>query len=299
MNPIVFDRPLLAARRRRALATPVAGADFLLDRVADDLAERLTAVTRPFATALAISPGGTHLASALAATGRVGTVFRADVLVADPAGGGPDLVLDEEALPFADGSLDLVVAALSLQAVNDLPGALVQIRRALRPDGLFLAALAGRDTLGELRTAWLEAEIAETGGASPRVAPFADVRDLGGLLQRAGFALPVTDVDRTVVRYADAFGLYRDLRALGATNALAERSRRPTPRALVARASALYAERSADTDGRLRATVEIVSLSGWAPHESQQKPLRPGSARARLADALGAREVSAGEKAGG
>ena len=190
-----------------------------------------------------------------------------------------------------------MVSALSLQFVNDLPGALVQIRRALEPDGLFLAALAGGDTLTELRQAFAQAEAEIEDGISPRVAPFADLRELGALLQRAGFALPVTDVDRLTVRYASPLALMHDLRRMGATNALAERQRKPLRRATLTRMMEIYGERFADADGRIRATFEIVWLSGWAPHESQQQPLRPGSAQRRLADALGTKEQPAGEKA--
>jgi hypothetical protein len=179
---------------------------------------------------------------------------------------------------------------MSLQWANDLPGVLVQIRRALAPDGLFLAALVGGQSLTELRTALTAAEAELTGGASPRVAPFVDVRDLGGLLQRAGFALPVTDVEPVIVRYSSMFALMRDLRGMGATNALCERSRVPLRRAVLLRAAEIYSERFSDPDGRLRATFDIVWLSGWAPHDSQQKPLAPGSARMRLSDALNARE---------
>jgi SAM-dependent methyltransferase len=210
---------------------------------------------------------------------------------------GPRVVADEEALPFRDASLDLVVSALALQFVNDLPGTLVQIRRALRPDGLFLAALLGGETLPELRQAMSDAEIECEGGVSPRVAPFADLRDLGALLQRAGFALPVTDIDRVTVRYESVFALMHDLRRMGATNALVERRRTPLRRATLARMSEIYAQRFADADGRVRATFEVAWLSGWAPHQSQQQPLRPGTAKARLADALGTSEISAGEKA--
>ena len=191
-----------------------------------------------------------------------------------------------------------MVSALTLQFVNDLPGTLIQIRRALRPDGLFLAAMLGGDTLTELRQAFAQAEAEIEGGISPRVAPFVDIRDAGALLQRAGFALPVTDVDRLTVRYRSAFALMHDLRRMGATNPLIERRRAPLRRATLMRMAQVYAERFADPDGRLRATFEIVFLSGWAPHASQQQPLRPGSAQARLADALGTREISTGEKAG-
>ena len=208
------------------------------------------------------------------------------------------VVADEEALPFRDGSLDLVVSALSLQFVNDLPGVLVQIRRALKPDGLLLAALLGGDTLTELRAGVRAAEAEIEGGVSPRVAPFADLRDLGALLQRAGFALPVADVDRITVRYASPLALMHDLRRMGATNVLTERSRRPLRRATLTRMLEIYGERFADADGRVRATFEIVWLSGWAPHESQQQPLQPGSAQQRLADALGTTGTVGGRKGG-
>jgi SAM-dependent methyltransferase len=209
---------------------------------------------------------------------------------------GLRVVADEEVLPFADNTLDLVVSGLSLQAVNDLPGVLAQVRRALKPDGLFLAALLGGDTLAELRQSFAVAESELEGGVSPRVAPFADLRDLGGLLQRAGFALPVTDVDRITVRYATPLRLLRDLRRMGAANPLVERRRVPLRRATLMRAMEVYAARFADPDGRVRASFDIMWLSGWSPHESQQKPLRPGSAKQRLADALGTTEIATGEK---
>lgn len=280
----VFDRRLVARRRARA---PAGGgeAGFLYDAVVADLAERLAPLTRRFERAVDLGSGG-RVRDLLAASGIAAATVRADVLAADPRAGGPDLVVDDEALPFADASVDLLVATLDLQVVNDLPGALVQIRRALKPDGLFLAAVAGADTLAELRAALIEAEASETGGAAPRVAPFADVRALTGLLQRAGFALPVGDVDRLTVRYDDLFALLRDLRGLGATSALIDRPRRPLRRGVLLRAAELYAERFADPDGRIRATVDIVSLSGWAPHESQPKPARRGSATVSLADVL-------------
>lgn len=201
---------------------------------------------------------------------------------------------DEEAPPFADASLDLIVSALSLQHVNDLPGVLVQACRALKPDGLFLASLIGGTSLNELRTALVAAESEVSGGASPRVAPFADVRDLGGLLQRAGFALPVTDADTVDVSYPDPLALMRDLRAMGATNVLLDRSRKPLPRAVLSRAFEIYAERYARADGRVPATFEIVTMTAWVPHASQQQPLAPGTARMRLADILGATGKPAG-----
>ena len=290
-HPVVFDRLLLRARRRRARSLgPVT---FLLDRVAADLAERLDAVLREFPVAVDLGTPTDAVRRALAER-KIGTLIAADVLRVQ----GLAVVADEEALPFRDASLDLVVSALALQFVNDLPGTLIQIRRALKPDGLFLAALAGGDTLTELRQSFAAAEAEIEGGASPHVAPFADVRELGALLQRAGFALPVTDVDRLTVRYATPFALMADLRRMGATNPLAERRRMPLRRATLARMAEIYTARFADADGRIRATFEIVWLSGWAPHESQQKPLRPGSAQTRLADALGTREIGTGDKAG-
>lgn len=278
--PIVFDRPLLRARRRRAAA--LGPATFLLDRVAEELAERLGAVLRRFDLAADVGTPDDAVRRALA--GKVGSIV--------------DVIADDEALPFREASLDLVVSGLALQFVNDLPGTLVQIRRALKPDGLFLAALVGGESLAELREAFAMAEIDVEGGVSPRVAPFADLRDLGALLQRAGFALPVTDIDRLTVRYASPLALMHDLRRMGATNALAERRRVPLRRVTLRRMMEIYAERFTDADGRVRATFEIVWLSGWAPHESQQKALAPGSAKTRLADALGTREIPAGEKAG-
>ena len=208
-----------------------------------------------------------------------------------------DAITDDEALPFREGSLDLAVSGLGLQFVNDLPGTLIQIRRALKPDGLFIAALIGGDSLMELREAFGAAESEVEGGVSPRVAPFADLRDIGALLQRAGFALPVTDIDRVTVRYSDPLALMHDLRRMAATNAMIERRRTPLKRATLKRMFEIYAERFSDPDGRVRATFEIIWLSGWTPHESQQKPLAPGSAKTRLADALKTTELPAGEKA--
>jgi len=193
---------------------------------------------------------------------------------------------ESEPLALAPESFDLAVCGLAFQFVNDLPGVLAQIRRALKPDGLLLAAMIGGDTLTELRQAFAAAEAELEGGVSPRVAPFADLRDIGALLQRVGFALPVTDVDRVVVRYASAFALMQDLRSMGATNVLVERRRTPTRRATMLRMAQLYAERFADPDGRIRATFDVIWLSGWAPHESQQQPLKPGSAKASLAEAV-------------
>jgi SAM-dependent methyltransferase len=294
--PRIFDRPLVRRRLARAKATGYAG--FLLRRAVDDLADRLAAVLRPFPLALDIGTPTAVMAERLRSSGRAGAVVRlAPGPEADPA--GLTVVGDEEALPFGSERFDLAVSLLALHAVNDLPGALIQIRRALKPDGLFLGCLLGGDTLTELRQAFVQGESAAEGGSSPRVAPFADLRDLGNLLGRAGFALPVTDVDTVTVRYSDPFALMRDLRAMGLANPLHDRRRTPLRRATLLQAASAYAERFADEDGRVPATFELVWLSGWSPHESQQKPLRPGSARTRLADALGVPERSAGEKAGG
>jgi SAM-dependent methyltransferase len=296
-QPPVFDHRLLRARRARAAA--LGPSTFLLERAAEDLSDRLAAVLRRFECALDLGTPTDALRRVLAASGKVGTIIAAQppgAGVADRA--GLAVVADEEALPLRDASLDLVVSALALQFVNDLPGTLIQIRRALVPDGLLLAALAGGETLTELRQAFAAAEAEIEGGISPRVVPFADLRDMGALLQRAGFALPVTDVDRVTARYSSPIALLHDLRRMGAANPLIERSRRPLRRATLTRMIEIYGERFSDRDGRVRATFEIVWLSGWAPHASQQKPLAPGSARRRLADALGTKEIPAGDKAG-
>ncbi|MDB5503584.1 MAG: methyltransferase [Tardiphaga sp.] len=269
--PLLFDRALLRARQARAQNH--GAATFLLDRVAEEMDERLHAVLRTFTHAADIATPGDGLRAAIA--GRVGQL--AYVAVPDD---------ERDGLGLAPASLDLVVSALALHFVNDLPGAMVQISRALRPDGLLLAAMLGGDTLTELRQSFAAAEAEREGGISPRVAPFADLRDVGALLQRAGFALPVTDVDRIIVRYDSAFALMQDLRRMGATNILMERRRTPLRRATLLRMAQIYSERFSDPDGRIRATFEVIWLSGWAPHESQQKPLKPGSAKASLADAV-------------
>jgi SAM-dependent methyltransferase len=291
--PLIFDQRLLDLRRRRALKAAAPGADFLYRIAADELTERLGAVTRRFPLAAEIGSPLPGLAARLVASGAVDRVVRVDRLHE----ARPDIVADPEALPLKRGSFDLVVSLLALQWANDIPGVLAQLLAALKPDGLLLAAVVGGDTLRELRQAFAAAEAEITGGASPRVAPFADVRSLGALLQRVGFALPVADQDRHTVRYDSALALMRDLRAMGATNVLSERDRRPLRRAVVLRATEIYAERFAGGDGRVSATFDLVWLSGWSPHASQQKPLQPGSAKARLADALGVQERPAGEKA--
>ena len=293
----IFDRGLLERRRDRA-AAEAAAHEFLLARVADDFAERLSAIQRRFPVALDLGAYHGVVGRRLGQVPGVEMVISAEVaprLLARCA--APRVRADAEALPFRDQSLDLVVSGLSLHLVNDLPGALVQIRRALKPDGLLLAALLGGDTLIELRNAFLAAEEEVEGGASPRVAPFADVADLGGLLQRAKFALPVVDADRITVTYPDALALMRELRAMGAANAMAQRRRTPLRRHTLQRVVEIYQERFGLPGGRVPATFEIVTLTAWAPHESQQQPLRPGTAKARLADALGTTEQLAGDTA--
>ncbi|MEZ5786002.1 MAG: methyltransferase domain-containing protein [Xanthobacteraceae bacterium] len=291
---LLFDRSLARIRRRRALALGLA--TFLLDRVADDVAGRLASVLRRFAIAVDLGTPGDALRRALMSGQQVETLIAIDCVPDTLAAARPfAAVAEEDLLPLATASVDLVVSGLSLQAVNDLPGAFTQIRLALKPDGLFLAALIGGDTLTELRQSFAEAEAEIEGGASPRVAPFADVRAIGALLQRAGFALPVTDLDHVTVRYDTAFALMHDLRRMGASNVLRERRRTPLRRATLMRMAQIYHERFADADGRVRATFDIVWLSGWAPHASQQQPLAPGSAKHRLADALGTREFGPGD----
>ncbi len=281
---LIFDRALIRRRFCRALIT--GPEDFLLRAAIADMCERLDLIKRDFSNVLDVGTASPELAARLAAEKRL--VVRLAPL-ARTIGAPPLLrvVGDEEALPFAAERFDLAVSALALQQVNDLPGAMIQIRRVLKPDGLFLGCLLGGQSLNELRSALAIAETELCGGISPRIAPFADVRDMGGLLQRAGFALPVADSEPLTVRYPDIFKLMTDLRAMGASNALEARLRKFSPRGLFRRAAEIYAQRFSDPDGRLRATFEMIFASGWAPHESQQKPLRPGSAKMRLEDALG------------
>jgi SAM-dependent methyltransferase len=295
----LFNRHL--HRQRLDRAAPVfSQADFLKARAASDMVERLEVILRDFPICVDLGSRRGVFLSVLAqsdAVSRIGTVIETDLsakMLADRP--GLRLQLDEEALPFTPASLDLVVSSLALHWVNDLPGTLIQIRRSLKPDGLFLGAIFGGQTLTELRQCLLQAESDLTGGAGLRVALFADTFDVAGLLQRAGFALPVADLDRVTVRYDHPLKLIADLRLMGETNALAEAGGRPLSRAVLARAMALYQERFSDPDGRVRATFDIITLTGWAPHASQQQPLKPGSAKMRLADALGTQEISAGEK---
>ncbi len=295
---LVFDRGVLRARRERA-ARDWDRRAFLKREIASRLVERLADVRRRFPLALDLGCHGDEVADALAGSSAVGHLIRADLGFGFARHAhGPAVVADEEALPFAAGRFDLVLSAMDLHWVNDLPGTLIQIGRILRPDGLFLGAMLGGATLWQLRQALAAAESEIEGGLSPRVSPFADLRDAAGLLQRAGFALPVADGETIEVEYDNALSLMRELGAMGEGNLVVERRRGLARRATFVRAAEIYAERFALPSGRIAASFEVLFLHGWAPDASQPKPLKPGAATHRLADALGGIERSAGEKAG-
>ena len=286
--PALFDRALHRRRLDRA-AAGFSAAGFLKSRAAGDAVERLEAIVREFPLAVDLGARDGAFAEALAdsdAATRVGALIETD-LSARMLQGRPGMrvQVDEERLPFRAASLDLVVSTLALHWANDLPGVMIQIRQALKPDGLFIGAILGGSTCTELRQSLTAAEAELTAGAGLRIAPFAEAYDAAGLLQRAGFALPVADVDRVVVRYPHPLKLIADLRTMGETNALAERAP-PLSKAVLARACEIYQQRFGEPDGKVPATFDILTLTGWAPHESQQKPLKPGSATTRLADAL-------------
>jgi SAM-dependent methyltransferase len=280
----IFDLESLSLRKQRAIKIADAGAGFLMQRAAEDLEDRLGAVERRFEKGAALFSETPAALSAMAASGKVVDITRVETNEHLLAGDG--VLALPETLPLEPESIDLAVSLYALHQVNDVPGMLVQIRRALRPDGLFLGCMAGHGTLNELRESLVAAEAEIYGGVSPRVFPFTDVRDAGGLLQRAGFALPVADLESVTVRYDSMFALIRDLRAMGATNVLSARRKTPVSKALFLRAAQIYAERFSDSDGRIRATFATIWLSGWAPHASQQKPLKPGSATVSLAKVL-------------
>jgi SAM-dependent methyltransferase len=300
--PRLFDRALHRLRLDRA-APGYGEADFLKRRAAADAVERLETIMRSFPLAVDLGARNGAFAAALAqsdAKARVGALIETDLSRRMLSGReGMRIQADEERLPFADQSVDLIVSTLALHWTNDLVGALIQIRNALKPDGLFLGAILGGSTLTELRQCLVQAESEVSHGAGLRISPFADVLDAAGLLQRAGFALPVADTDKVDVRYDHALALIRDVRAMGESNVLVDRARKPLSRAALTRAAALYQERFSGPDGRISARFEIISLTGWAPHPDQQKPLRPGSAKMRLADALHTREIPTPDKAGG
>ena len=284
--PVIFDRVAVRRARDRA-AAGFADVDFLFREAGDRLLERLGDVTRTFAAALDLSAGRSGLAGRLPAAHTVHADLSPAMVARAPA---PRLCADEEWLPFADKSFDLVVSVLSMHWVNDLPGSLIQINRAMQPDGLFTAVLAGGETLTELRQCLTRAESESRGGAAPRVSPMTDVRDVGGLLQRAGFAMPVADTERLTVSYGDPLTLVRELRAMGGANALTDRERKPLRRDVLARALTLYRDRFGDGDGRVPVTVDLIFAAGWSPGPDQPKPKAPGSAKTRLADALGTSE---------
>lgn len=295
----LFDGHLLPARRDRGATLGFGGgADFLHREIAALIAERLSEVTRAFGDAAIIGSGGGVYASALAGRVPAGRISQLETSPARATSAGVRPVASLDPLPLSEASLDLVVCGLELHWAEDPVGLLVQMRRALRPDGLMIAALFGGRTLHELRTALAEAEVETTGGLSPRVAPMGELRDLGALVQRAGFAMPVADAERFEVSYETPLHLMRELRAMGETNILAERRRAPLRRATLARACERYAQAFPAPGGRVAASFEVVFLTGWAPAEGQPKPLRPGSAASRLADALGTVETSAGVRAG-
>jgi SAM-dependent methyltransferase len=292
MTSFPFDRSL--QRRHLARARLSGYADFLTRWMAQDLRERLNVISRSFPLVVDWGTPDMSASTVLQASGKAEHILRC-------APGLPDseasLIIDMECVPFGEHGIDAIVSLFALHHINDLPGTLIQLRRSLKPDGLFLAGFLGGATLNELRSSFLQAESELTGGVTPRVAPFTDLRYAGALMQRAGFALPVVDTEILIVRYAHPLGLMQDLRLMGLANSLNARSRHPLSRRLLHRVIEIYTQNFSDADGRIRATFEAVWLLGWSPHESQQKPLRPGSAKTRLADALGVKEGSAGEKA--
>jgi SAM-dependent methyltransferase len=281
--PKIFDRQLLALRRTRAAANWV-DYNFLFDEVADRLAERLGDVNRDFDHALDLGTRGGELFSRVSAN----TITKTDISTGF-LGEQSDKshVVDEEHLPFDEASFDLVTSNLNLHWVNDLPGALIQIRRSLKPDSLFLASLWGGDTLTELRDALMMAEMELEGGMSPRISPFADVKDMGSLLQRAGFAMPVADVDTITVSYDDAFKLMKDLRGMGESNLVATRRKTFTRRSTMLRAAEIYQEKHEGEDGRIPATFQVIYLTGWSPGPDQPKALKPGTAKTSLTEVFG------------
>ena len=299
-TPKLFDMFALRRNRQRAAASYDKFA-FLKDEASLRLADRVDLIRRNFDLCLDLGAHDGRLWQRLTSFGKINKIVQTD-----PAANffnhvfpdkinnitAPFAVHDFTALPFADESFDAVFSCLNFHWVDDLPGLFVQIRRLLRPDGLCLVNLLGGDTLHELRASLIEAEQDITGGFSPRCAPMADIRDVGGLLGRAGLTLPVADSDRLTVNYPDMFRLMRDLRGMGEQNVLFGRLRHPTKRAVFLRAAEIYKSRFGQANGSIPASFEIITLTGWAPHENQQKPLRPGSARARLASAVGGYELN-------
>ncbi|MGY8937806.1 MAG: methyltransferase domain-containing protein [Alphaproteobacteria bacterium] len=292
----IFDRTLIRRRRDRA-SVEFHRYDFLFQEIATRLTDRLEDIQRTFPIALDLGCHAGAIANVLPRRSAVDWLAHSDISFRmAKCAASTALVADEEALPFADNAFDLVLSNLSLHWVNDLPGALTQIQHVLKPDGLFLATILGGDTLVEFRDCLLSAESEILGGASPRISPMVALGDAAGLLQRAGFALPVADSDTINVTYDNAFKLMADLRGMAEANAIRERTQRFTPRSVFMRAAKLYQDRYSGPEGRINTTFEVIYLHGWSPHDSQQKPLRPGSASQRLADALDTEEQPAGEK---
>lgn len=291
-DPItIFDRDILKLRRNRA-AKRAKDFNFLFAETAERLVDRLDDTTRSFPLAVDIGCHSGEIGSIIGNRGQIQTLFQCDIakdyaLLARENNHHSSAVIDEEFLPFAPNSLDLVLSNMSLHWVNDLPGMLLQARQALKPDGLFLASMLGGETLKDLREALMAAEAEEEGGVSPRVSPFVDIRDAGALLQRSGFALPVVDSDEIIIDYPDALKLMRDLSGMGESNLIIKRSKKFTHRATLARAASIYRERHANNDGRILAKFQVIYLTGWAPDASQPKALRPGSAKISLVDFLG------------
>jgi len=296
-TPQIFDRVLLTARRKRQIAQ-FSQHRFLHDWAGEQALQRFEEITRCFPVALEI--GHAHeqaLTQKICSAASIETLVSMDAAPELLNKGAASLIADEEFLPFKDASLDLIFSTLSLHTVNDLPGALVQMRRALKPDGLFMASLFGGETLFELREALAQAELETKGGISPRVYPFADKPQMGDLLQRSGFALPVVDSDIITVTYENFFKLAHDLRGMGQGNIIRERSRINPGKEFFSKAAAYYHDKFSEADGRIKASFEIIHVIGWVPHETQQKPLAPGSAQIKLSDALGTEEIKAGEEA--
>ncbi|WP_332060603.1 methyltransferase domain-containing protein [Bartonella sp. CB74] len=286
-HPLIFDYTRIEQYRKRAFQKAKKGNDFLLSHITEDLYKRLRTINRLFTLGLDLH-GHTGLATqTLMRSGKVCSVERVETNMLYKSHDKKFHLRHREILDFPQNYCDLIVSPLSLQLTNDTPGVLSQIKNILKPDGLFLAVMAGAGTLVELRECLLQAEIEIYGGTSPRIYPFADIRDAGALLQRVGFALPVADIENVTTRYNTMFDLMYDLKAMGMQNALINRSRRPVSKRFFLRAAEIYAERFSDPDGRIRANFSFIWLSGWAPHHNQQKPLQPGSAQISLADILG------------
>jgi NADH dehydrogenase [ubiquinone] 1 alpha subcomplex assembly factor 5 len=292
-NAVIFDRMAVRRQRERA-AAGFADHDFLFREVAERLVDRLADIRRKFNLTIDIGARGNHLSRLLSQNPPIETMIQMGL---SPGADAPNFIADEEALPIAPACADLIVSNLVLHWTNDVPGTLIQCRQSLKPDGLFMAAILGGETLTELRQVMFEAETEISGGVSPRVSPFAELSDTAALLQRAGFNLPVADSDTITVTYTDVFALMRDLRGMGEANAVLARPRTFSKRQIFLRAAERYSEMFGDSDGRISASFQVLYLTGWAPDASQPKPLRPGSATASLAEALESEEQSAGEKA--